>query len=58
LILRAYAQQEYGLDLKGENEQMFGSPPLIFKTGLKGDYTGVIIFWHFAAKMKASGMIS
>ena len=56
LILRAYAQQEYGLDLKGETEQVFGAPPLIFKTGLKGDYAGVINFWHFAAKMKASGM--
>lgn len=56
LILRAYAQQKYGLDLKRETEQVFGAPPLIFKTGLKGDYAGVINFWHFAAKMKASGM--
>ncbi len=56
LILRAYAQQEYGLDLKSETEQVFGAPPLIFKTGLKGDYAGVINFWHFTAKLKASGM--
>lgn len=56
LILRAYARQEYGMDLKGETEQVFGAPPLIFKTGLRGEYAGVINFWHFAAKMKASGM--
>lgn len=56
LILRAYARQEYGLDLKGETEQVYGAPPLIFKTGLQGDYAGVINFWHFTAKLKASGL--
>ncbi len=56
LILRAYAQHEYGVDLKSETEQVFGAPPLIFKTGLKGDYAGVINFWHFTAKLKAAGM--
>ena len=56
LILRAYAQQEYGMDLKAETEQVFGAPPLIFKSGLSGDLQGAINFWHFLAKMKASGM--
>lgn len=56
LILRAYAQQEYGFDLKGETEQVYGAPPLIFKNGLSGDLNGAINFWHFLAKMKASGM--
>lgn len=56
LILRAYAQQEYGFDLKAETEQVFGAPPLIFKSGLGGDLDGAINFWHFLAKMKASGM--
>ncbi|WP_300532917.1 ABC transporter substrate-binding protein [uncultured Mameliella sp.] len=56
LILRAYAQQEHGFDLKAETEQVFGAPPLIFKSGLSGDYAGAINFWHFLAKMKASGM--
>ncbi|MBP0484718.1 ABC transporter substrate-binding protein [Sagittula salina] len=57
LILRAYAQQEYGMDLKAETEQVFGAPPLIFKAGLGGETTGSINFWHFLAKMKASGMV-
>ena len=56
LILCAYAAQEYGLDLKADTEQVFGAPPLIFKSALGGDYAGAINFWHFLAKMKASGM--
>ncbi|MFZ5964447.1 ABC transporter substrate-binding protein [Thalassococcus sp. BH17M4-6] len=56
LILRAYASQEYGMDLKAETEQVFGAPPLIFKSGLSGETQGAINFWHFLAKMKASGM--
>ncbi|WP_425073968.1 ABC transporter substrate-binding protein [Sagittula sp. S175] len=57
LILRAYAQQEYGMDLKAETEQVFGAPPLIFKAGLGGETKGSINFWHFLAKMKAAGMV-
>lgn len=56
LILRAYAQQEYGMDLKADTEQVFGAPPLIFKTALSGDLAGATNFWHFLAKMKAGGM--
>ena len=56
LILRAYAQKEFGLDLAKATEQVFGSPPLIFKSALKGEIDGAINFWHFAAKMGAKGM--
>ncbi len=56
LILRAYAQQEYGFDLADETQQVFGAPPLIFKTALQGETDGAINFWHFMAKMKAEGM--
>ena len=56
LILRAYAQQEHGMDLAAETEQVFGAPPLIFKAGLEGETAGAINFWHFLAKMKAKGM--
>ena len=56
LILRAYAQQEYGMDLKADTEQVFGAPPLIFKSALGDEYGGAINFWHFLAKMKAAGM--
>lgn len=56
LILRAYAQQEYGMDLAAETEQVFGAPPLVFKTALDGETDGAINFWHFMAKMEAAGM--
>ena len=56
LILRAYAAQEYGMDLMAQTEQVYGAPPLIFKSALKGETTAAINFWHFMAKMEAAGM--
>lgn len=56
LILQAYAKQQYGMDLAGETEQVFGAPPLIFKSALSGETAGAVNFWHFLAKMKAKGM--
>ncbi|WP_018237736.1 ABC transporter substrate-binding protein [Ensifer sp. BR816] len=56
LILRAYARQQYDMDLATETEQVFGAPPLIFKSALSGETAGAINFWHFLAKMKTKGM--
>ncbi|MEM9797451.1 MAG: ABC transporter substrate-binding protein [Pseudomonadota bacterium] len=56
LILQAYADREHGMDLAGTTEQVFGAPPLIFKTALSGDLGGAINYWHFMAKMEAGGM--
>lgn len=56
LILQAYAAQVHGLNLAGETEQVFGAPPLIFKSALSGKVAAAINFWHFMAKMEASGM--
>lgn len=56
LILQAYAQQKYDIELAASTEQVFGSPPLIFKSALQGKMGGAINFWHFLAKMKAAGM--
>ncbi len=55
LILRAWAQQEFGFDLAAETEQVFGSPPLIFKAALSGEVDAAINFWHFNAKLTAKG---
>ncbi|MEJ6707327.1 MAG: ABC transporter substrate-binding protein [Amylibacter sp.] len=55
LILQAYATETQGFDLKGGTEQVFGAPPLIFKTALQGETDGVINFWHFMAKLDAKG---
>ena len=56
LILRAYSEKEHGFDIADETEQVFGAPPLIFKSGLSGELDGAINFWHFMAKMEAGGM--
>ncbi len=56
LILRAYARQQYGIDLKAETEQVFGAPPLIYKLARGGDFAAAVNFWPFLAKMKAGGM--
>lgn len=56
LILRAYADQEYGMDLAAETKQVFAAPPLIFKTAIVGDFAGAINFWHFMARMESEGM--
>ena len=56
LLMRAYAEAEHGFDLAEETEQVFGAPPLIFKSALDGELAGAINFWHFMAKMKAAGM--
>ncbi|MEL6467243.1 MAG: ABC transporter substrate-binding protein [Pseudomonadota bacterium] len=56
LILQAYAAEKHGLDLEAETQQVFGAPPLIFKSALSGEVDAAINFWHFLAKMEASGM--
>lgn len=56
LILRAYAEKTHGMDLAAETEQVFGAPPLIFKSALSGELGGAINFWHFMARMRANGM--
>ena len=55
LILQAYAAEQ-GFDLAGETEQVFGAPPLIFQTAVKGELDAAINYWHFTAKMEAAGM--
>ncbi len=56
LILQAYAAETTGMNLAAETEQVFGAPPLIFKTALQGETDAAINFWHFMAKMEAGGM--
>lgn len=56
LILQAYADKNYGMDLASETEQVFGAPPLIFGSAMSGEIDAGINFWHFMAKMEAGGM--
>lgn len=56
LILTAYAAEAFDFDLPAETEQVFGAPPLIFKTATSGELDAAVNFWHFMAKMDAAGM--
>jgi NitT/TauT family transport system substrate-binding protein len=56
LILRAYAQQAYGVDLAATTEQVFGAPPLIQQAALSGEVAAAINFWNFTARMQVAGM--
>lgn len=56
LILQAYAEKNFNMDLSEETEQVYGAPPLIFKSALSGEVSAAINYWHFMAKMEASGM--
>ena len=56
LILRAYAQKNYDMDLVAETEQVFGAPPLIYGSATSGELAAAINFWHWAAKQEAAGM--
>ena len=55
LVLRAFAQKKYGIDLKDQTDQVFGAPPLIFNAALQGETDGSINFWNYIAKMEARG---
>jgi len=55
LILRAYAEREYGFDLKAETTQVYGAPPLIAQKAMDGEIDAAINYWHFLAKMQANG---
>jgi NitT/TauT family transport system substrate-binding protein len=55
LILKAYAAEQ-GFDLEAGTEQVYGAPPLIYKSALDGDLGAAINYWHFMAKMQAGGM--
>lgn len=56
LLLRAYARRTVGRDMKDLVEPNFAAPPLLNQLMLKGDLPAVLNFWHYGARLKASGM--
>jgi NitT/TauT family transport system substrate-binding protein len=55
LILRAYAQHKFGLDLDGTVQKNFGAPPLLAQQAAAGRLDAVLTFWPFAARAEAAG---
>jgi NitT/TauT family transport system substrate-binding protein len=55
LILRAYAEQRYGIDLNAKVSKSFGPPPLLAEQMKSGRLDALLTFWPFAAKAEAAG---
>src|ERR1019366_907910 len=55
LILRAYAEQKYGIDLNAEVSKSFGPPPLLAEQMKSGRLDALLTFWPYAAKAEAAG---
>jgi NitT/TauT family transport system substrate-binding protein len=56
LILRAYAQRQFGLDLDAKTEKSFAAPPLLDQELKAGRLDAVLTYWPYAAKAEAAGM--
>ncbi|OUS32797.1 ABC transporter substrate-binding protein [Thalassotalea sp. 42_200_T64] len=55
LLLQAYAQQKYQININEKNEIVFASPPLLNRFMQKGDLGAAINFWHYSARLQADG---
>lgn len=55
LLLQAYAQQKYQLNINKKAEVVFASPPLLNRFMQKGNLDAAINFWHYSARLKAEG---
>jgi NitT/TauT family transport system substrate-binding protein len=56
LLLRAYGRRTLGLDLATAAEPGFAAPPLLNHMMQRGDLPAVLNFWHYNARLAASGV--
>lgn len=55
VLMRAVAQQRYGIDLAEAAELAFGAPPLLNEKLMGGELDAVLNYWHYAARLEAAG---
>ncbi|MDZ5695822.1 ABC transporter substrate-binding protein [Chelativorans sp. M5D2P16] len=55
LLIRAVARRDHDLDLAGENELVYGAPPLLAEKAMQGELDAVLNFWHYCARLEADG---
>ncbi|MBX3598190.1 MAG: ABC transporter substrate-binding protein [Rhizobiaceae bacterium] len=55
LLIQALAQRDFNLDLAAANEVVYGAPPLLSEKARQGEFDAVLNFWHFCARLEASG---
>ena len=56
LLLRAYTKKTTGTDLADLVDAKFVAPPLLNELFLRGELSAGLTFWHYAARLEASGM--
>ena len=55
VLIRAYAQKTFALDLAQESQPIFAAPPLLNEELERGNIDALITFWQFAEPLKAKG---
>lgn len=55
LLLQAYGQKKYQLNIKDNAEIIFATPPLLNRLMQRSDLDAAINFWHYSARLKANG---
>jgi len=55
VLIRAYAQKTFALDLAQESQPVFAAPPLLNEELERGGIDALITFWQFAEPLKAKG---
>lgn len=55
LLLQAYAQKKYQLNIKESAEIVFATPPLLNRLIQRNDIDAAINFWHYNARLTAEG---
>jgi NitT/TauT family transport system substrate-binding protein len=56
LLLRAYSRRKLGEDLAEIVEPSFAAPPLLNELALRGELPAVLNYWHYSARLHASGL--
>lgn len=55
LLLQSYAQKKHQLNIKDNAEIVFATPPLLNRLMQRDDVDAAINFWHYNARLSASG---
>ena len=58
LFFRAYTLKKYGFDIAEYITPVYGAPPLLTQKMMRGEFDGVLNFWHFSARLRAQGFRS
>ena len=56
LLLRAYSRRKLGKDLAEIAEPNFAAPPLLNELALRVELPAVLNYWHYSARLDASGL--